>query len=271
MDQNDVRIIDYNKLMEQRMEGQRSMSSMQPEWNQTYENGGIPTETDDTLQEGDMGALFSEGLQTAGVIKSEPVYEGPTPEEIAAQAEAEADEVIAQAQAEAERIKADAAEQGRRQGYEEGRRQGMTELEAKKAELLEARRAEEDNYREQLEQLEPLLVETITDVYRHIFQVDMSEYSKVVLYLLETTLRNVEGSRDFLVHVSKNDYPLVSEHKKQLLDAIAISSVTFEVIEDVTLRAGECLIETEGGIFDCGIGTQLNELERELKLLSYRK
>ena len=44
-----------------------------------------------------------------------------------------------------------------------------------------------------------------------------------------------------------------------------------EVIEDISLRKNECLIETEGGIFDCGLGTQLAELSRKLRLLSYEK
>lgn len=40
-------------------------------------------------------------------------------------------------------------------------------------------------------------------------------------------------------------------------------------MKDITLGKGECLIETEGGIFDCGLGTQLSELRQKLKLLSY--
>ena len=58
--------------------------------------------------------------------------------------------------------------------------------------------------------------------------------------------------------------------KKALLAGIA-HAANVEIIEDVTLNEGECLIETGGGIFDCGLGTQLSGLEKELKLLSYVK
>ena len=44
-----------------------------------------------------------------------------------------------------------------------------------------------------------------------------------------------------------------------------------EVVEDATLGKNDCLIETENGIFDCGLGTQLAELRQKLKLLSYEK
>ena len=55
-----------------------------------------------------------------------------------------------------------------------------------------------------------------------------------------------------------------------ILSAGAVApNATVEIVKDITLGKGECLIETEGGIFDCGLGTQLSELRQKLKLLSY--
>ena len=39
--------------------------------------------------------------------------------------------------------------------------------------------------------------------------------------------------------------------------------------EDVTLKKNQCLIETDGGIFDCSLGVELKELKKQLLLLSY--
>ena len=69
---------------------------------------------------------------------------------------------------------------------------------------------------------------------------------------------------------SKNDYEYISERKDQLSDGLG-STDTIEVIEDLTLRQSECFIESEGGIYDCGIGTELELLKKELMLLSYQK
>ena len=44
-----------------------------------------------------------------------------------------------------------------------------------------------------------------------------------------------------------------------------------EIVEDVSLGENDCMIETEGGIFDCGLGTELSELAQKLKLLSYTR
>ena len=57
--------------------------------------------------------------------------------------------------------------------------------------------------------------------------------------------------------------------KKQLSAGAAAPNTVVEIVEDITLGKGECLIETEGGIFDCGLGTQLSDLRRKRKLLSY--
>ena len=46
-------------------------------------------------------------------------------------------------------------------------------------------------------------------------------------------------------------------------------NATLEIVEDRTLNKNECLIETEDGIFDCSLSTQLTELKRKLQLLSY--
>ena len=57
--------------------------------------------------------------------------------------------------------------------------------------------------------------------------------------------------------------------KKQFSGGAVAPNATVEIVNDITLGKGECLIETEGGIFDCGLGTQLSELRQKLKLLSY--
>lgn len=103
----------------------------------------------------------------------------------------------------------------------------------------------------------------------HIFHVDLHSYREVLCYLISTTMRNTEDNKSFLIHVSKEDYPYVSMQKKQITAQAVSPNASVEIIEDMTLGKGECLIETEGGIFDCGLGTQLAELRQKLKLLSY--
>ena len=126
-------------------------------------------------------------------------------------------------------------------------------------------------YQQRMDELEPQFVETITGIYEHIFHVELHSYREILGYLISATMRKVEGSRSFIVHVSKEDFPFVSMQKKQIIAGAAIANCTVEMVEDSTLAKNECLIETEGGIFDCGLGTQLSELGQKLRLLSYEK
>ena len=126
-----------------------------------------------------------------------------------------------------------------------------------------------EEIQKRLDELEPEFVDTITGIYEHIFHVDLHSYREVLCYLISTTMRKSEDNRSFLIHVSKEDYPYVSMQKKQISAGAAAPNATVEIVKDITLGKGECLIETEGGIFDCGLGTQLSELRQKLKLLSY--
>ncbi|MFT3984895.1 MAG: FliH/SctL family protein [Lachnospiraceae bacterium] len=181
-----------------------------------------------------------------------------------------ADSILIEAKAEADVQKAEAVQAGHGEGYQAGYDEGL-----KKAEKAEAACKEKEQkltalYEKKLEELEPQFIDTMTGIYEHVFHVDLSEKKELILYLLKDTMRNIEGGKNFFAHVSKDDYVFVNEQKQELLEGLG-SSVFLEVIEDLTLPASHCFIEAESGIFDCGLGTELELLKKELKLLSYTK
>ncbi len=45
--------------------------------------------------------------------------------------------------------------------------------------------------------------------------------------------------------------------------------VIIDVVEDLTMKSGDALIETANGIFDCGVETQLTAIKKKLMLLAY--
>lgn len=129
----------------------------------------------------------------------------------------------------------------------------------------------EEYYQQQINELEPQFVDIISDIYEHILGVGLGNQREILAHLISNTIRKIEGSHSFIIHVSKEDYPFVSMQKKQLLAGAAAGNSTVEVVEDITMGQSECTIETDGGIFDCGLGTQLSELKKKLMLLAYSK
>ena len=181
----------------------------------------------------------------------------------------EAQSIIAAAEAEAVSIKERAIADGHDEGYNRGYDEGLAI--AKEAELkCEQRQNElEEFYSNKIDELEPMFVDKLTDIYEHVFMVDLSEKRELVMYLLVDAMRNIEGGKTFLIHVSKEDYEYVCEHKDELTRGLPGTS-SLEVIEDMTLQEAQCFIEADSGIFDCGLGTELSLLKKELTLLSYR-
>jgi len=55
--------------------------------------------------------------------------------------------------------------------------------------------------------------------------------------------------------------------KDELVAALTNPDANLEIVEDPTLNENECIIETDGGIFDCSVGVELEELSRKLKTL----
>lgn len=272
-------VIDSNALVAERIEEwenlRRANASALPSFEE--EEG----ESDEAFTSGIAGeeidALFDDGEGAPGVIKAGDLS-GPNLEEIEAQAErileearAEAERILEDARSQSMTMRADAVEEGNRQGFEEGYAKGMAETDGLKQELAERKRALEAEYDELLETLEPRFIETITDVYSHIFGVDLMDNRDILVHLIDSTLRKVESSRTFIVHVSADDYPHVNMQKQALIEGAVAGRGLIEIIEDIALSKGDCLIETDGGIFDCGVGTQLEELTKKLQVLSYEK
>lgn len=264
------RVIDTNSLIAQKLENIVHISMDLPqEADASGFAGGLEADTlDGLLADGNT----EEGR--AGVIKAaapEPVYEGPSPEELLEEARAEIAEMQAEARRTLEAEKKKALEEAKKQGYQEGHVQALNEYRGKEQELEREKARLEEWYQQQVDALEPEFIDTLTGIYEHIFHVDLKGYREIIVHLINATLRKIEGSRDFIVHVSKADYPYVSMQKKQILSGASAGSSTVEIIEDMTLANGECLIETNSGIFDCSMGTELEELSKKLRLLSYER
>lgn len=221
-----------------------------------------------------------------------PEVESPAPEqqaamreELIAEAQAEIESMRQEALAEIEQAKLQAVEEGRSQGYQEGFEQGQNdgfaqghqdgldsvaeEREHMLAELEMKNEQLEEEYQQRFREVEPMFIDTLTGIYEHIFHVSLKNSRELIVYLIQNTMRNIESGSTYLIHVSKEDYPFASMQKKELIKGTNIALENVELLEDVTLNKNECMIETGNGVFDCSLGTQLEALNEELRLLSY--
>lgn len=280
---DDKCVIDSNSRIAQRIEEWEAYHQKQQAQNADYEEGyGENGEFVGGLGGETIDALLADGGDSdenkGSIIKAASVDKGPDLEEVKAQAQeiiesaqAEADEMRKAARSEIDAERRKAVEEGKKQGYNEGYRQGLSEVDVMKQSLDEERHRLEEEYDQLIEELEPQFVDVITAVYSHVFGVALSDNRDILVHLIDSTLRRVESSRTFIVHVSPEDYPYVNMQKQSLVEGAVAGRGIIEIIEDIALSKGACLIETDGGIFDCGVGTQLEELTSKLQMLSFEK
>lgn len=218
---------------------------------------------------------IEENENLEAILNETPQVLGPDPEELLAEAREKIavmeEEAKAALETERKRVLEESRREGYSKGFEEGQRQGQAQAEVMKRELEAVKADLEAKYQHQLNELEPQFIDTLTGIYEHLFNVEIGENRDVIVHLITSAMNNIDGARDYLVHVSKDDFAYVNMHKKEIQDNSMMGNSTMEIIEDISLRKNECLIETDGGIFDCGLGTQLSELTKKLKLLSYEK
>ena len=271
LSEDDTRVINTNDLVAKRI--QELSAKMQQTKTVGFVSGLAADKVDALVADTEEPEV--EPQNCGNVIKA-----GEDLQKLREDAEAQAAQIVEEAKTQAESILQDAraqAESEKQAVLDKAREQGLAEAQAQADRIQTQRETEyrektaglDAEYQKMIDELEPKFVDTITGIYEHIFHVDLHSYREVLCYLISTTMRNTENNKSFLIHVSKEDYPYVSMQKKQITAQAVSPNASVEIIEDMTLGKGECLIETEGGIFDCGLGTQLAELRQKLKLLSY--
>lgn len=269
----DARVIDMNAILEKRLKEEAERRSRQPEHElvaaQDGFTEGLNAEKVDVLLEPDAEAASQQNasIQEQEQLKQE--IEEARNELASLQAQLEQEKE--QAQLEIDQMKAKAFEEANEQGYQEGYRKGLDSVQELQKQCEDERLQQEQEYQKKLEEMEPLMVDTLCDVYSHIFKVEAKEHKELVLKLLQDTLLKVDGTGSIIVHVAKEDYAYVQEQKGALLEEAGMQSGSVEIVSDAALARAQCMIETEGGVYDCSLDTELAELKRRLMLLAYQK
>jgi len=189
-------------------------------------------------------------------------------------AQEEADAMLADARSQVDAMLADAKnqaeamqEQARKEGFAAGQQEGNARAREKLDELAgelerEHQRMEED-YQQKIRELEPYLIDVVADVFEKVFHVQFDDKKEILLYLIQKVILNTEETKEFQIRVSLN----AEEHKSEIQEKVG-ASVHIEIMADAALQERQCMIETDSGIFDCGMDIQLDNLIKALKSLS---
>ena len=141
------------------------------------------------------------------------------------------------------------------QGLTEGKEEGKSEYTLK---IMDMVLSQVDS----LESLEKQLVEVVTKSVNKIIG-DLDEKDRIVR-VVRKGLSAVRGEKRIVVRVSTHDEPIVREDLKAYLLSDDGRSGYIEVIGDVNLKKGDCILETQMGVVEASLDTQLKILSESL-------
>ena len=200
-----------------------------------------------------MGTMFQ---MTGGIVAPAPGTRLIRAEEYSRLLEA--GELLAAARGRADAIRAEAEEAyetRRREGYEDGVMEGRMEQAEKMMET--AMQAVE-----YIENIEETLVKVVTSAGRKIIG-ELDERERIVR-VVRTALVSVRSQQKVLIRVCPADEPAVREALAAMI-ASAPGGVSFlDVSADPRMKPGDCILESELGVVDAGLETQLRALENAL-------
>lgn len=263
----DERVIDYNDLIKKKI--QAIMESKHNEMDaDCFINGLHADVVEELISDDDTADALTEDA-AMGEQQAAASLENTN---------AEAERIIEEARLQAEQIIADANknadavfEEAKQNGYYEGNEKAQEEMNIKQAQLeveLDNKRKElEQEYNNLKESIEPELVEVITDVFRKVTGVVAEDNQEIILHLINDVMHNADGSRDYVIKVSPDDYKFLVNNQGKIYCAMS-REVNIDIVEDATLERNQCMIETNTGIFNCSLDIELNNLIKNIKLLS---
>lgn len=269
MAKRDYRVIDSNALVAKRVEGYTQVlrERENPEGNQETDEEGNPLSDSVDMLTGDVPEGGFEPLKPEAVeAPHEPTLEEikASGEEIIANAKEEAARIIEEAKSQVASIK----EEAREDGYADGKGEALAELEEAKRALEEEKDNLRAEFENQVKNIEPDMIDVITDVYKHVFSENFYSRKDVLACLINKALLHVEPDERIAIYVSAQDYDFIIDMKDELIAKTGIQKDP-EFVQREDFYKGQAKIETSMGIIDCSIDTELTELTRAIKLLSY--
>ena len=199
---------------------------------------------------------------SSNVIKARPLESVGQPMVIrrgVQAAQAQAEEIVATAEREAERILAEAramAEQLRERAKRDGYQNGLAEWNDVLGTAWKAR----DEY---VAQNEAAVLQLAVRVAEKVIGAELASSPEKVAGIAREALKSAQRAKTFVIQAHPADVPLLQQRVSELRTVVGPAR-EIEIISSPALSRGDCVIESDIGIIDARLETQLNLMEKVL-------
>ncbi len=223
-----------------------------------FENELSLSNIDDSFQ--DMSFNGVDNSQSKEDILNKAVEEA---NQIIDDAKAEAEKIVKAAIEEAEVQKNAIFENAQNEGYENGIRAAEEETANLRAEAEQTLSDAINEKNEIIDSIEEDMVQLISDIVSKLLSKSLDVDNSVILNLIKQGLSQTTITGEVFIRVSNDDYDVVFGNKEEFNNYMD-SNTSLEIIKDMSLDKGDCVIETPFGNIDCSLGQQFKGLKDSL-------
>lgn len=170
-----------------------------------------------------------------------------------------AEEIVAAAEADAARIREEAKaafEEEKKKGYEKGLADGKLEISMQKLDLLDSSVAF-------MESVEDKMADVVLKALRSCV-VEIGDKEMVVQIVRKTMNAVIRTQRQVTLKVAPEMVEVVRARIAELKAAYTTIE-TLDVVEDPRLKGTACLLETEAGVAEASVETQVAAIEKSIQ------
>jgi type III secretion protein L len=168
-------------------------------------------------------------------------------------------EIVAAAEAQAAQIREDAKaayEEERKKGYDKGIADGKTEIAMQKLDLVDSSVAFMEDVEEKMSEIVMKALKSCV--------AEIGDREMVIQIVRKTMAAVIRTQRQVTLKVSPELVETVRARVSELT-ATFPTIETFDVVEDPRLKGSACVLETEAGVADASVESQIAAIERSLK------
>ncbi|ADV79858.1 flagellar assembly protein FliH [Thermoanaerobacter brockii subsp. lactiethylicus] len=185
-------------------------------------------------------------------------------QEILRKTKEDVEKILIEAEKKAKKIEEEYKEKGYQDGYTAGYQEGYKKGEEDaKAIIEEAKTIKEEIIKEKqrmYKEAESDIVNVILLAVEKIVGKYVEEDKDIILNLIKKGMENYNAFDKVTVRVSEEDYEHCIKNKDKILKDIEFLD-DVNILKDLSLKKGDCVIETNSGVINSGVSTQLKALK----------
>ncbi|UGQ15980.1 flagellar assembly protein FliH [Borrelia sp. RT5S] len=160
-----------------------------------------------------------------------------------------------------------ATAKGRKEGYEVGFSRGCEDFDKLVGKLNSMIAALVAKRKEILESSGDQIMKLVMQIAVKVVKKIVDTQKSVVIENVNEALKKVKNKTNIIIRVNLDDVDIVSHEKTEFVSKFDFIE-NLEVVEDINIGKGGCVIETDFGEIDARISSQLDRIEERLKNFS---